>query len=284
MFEASIVEAVEPEVRFLDSVKQVISFSVEGAATVLVEFEAGADMQAALSDVDAALGRVTTFPEDSESPVIQRVVLYDTIARLVLSGPVTEAALKALAKHVRDALLAAGIDQVSMFGARDEEVWVEIAPAILRHHDLTLAEISARIAASSQDLPSGTLEGDFEKQVRSVGLAVDANAIGAIEIRALDNGQKIYLRDIARIEDRFDEGRKDRVARRRAGGRAAHKACPGRRFAGARRHRREDRGRDRADPAQERTGSSSTTLRPGSSAPASTSCCATARAAWRWCC
>ena len=203
--EASIVEAVEPEVRFLDSVKQVISFSVEGAATVLVEFEAGADMQAALSDVDSALGRVTTFPEDSESPVIQRVVLYDTIARLVLSGPVTEAALKALAKHVRDALLAAGIDQVSMFGARDEEVWVEIAPAILRHHDLTLAEISARIAASSQDLPSGTLEGDFEKQVRSVGLAVDANAIGAIEIRALDNGQKIYLRDIARIEDRFDE-------------------------------------------------------------------------------
>ena len=203
--ETNVVEVVEPEVRFLDSVKQVISFAVEGAATVLVEFEAGADMQAALSDVDSALSRVTTLPEDSETPVIQRVVLYDTISRLVLSGPVTEAALKALAKDVRNTLLAAGIDQVTMFGARDEEVWVEIAPAALRHHDLTLAEISARIAQSSQDLPSGTLEGDFEKQIRSVGLAVDANAVGAIEVRALDDGQKIYLRDIARVEDGFDE-------------------------------------------------------------------------------
>ena len=203
--EANVVEVVEPEVRFLDSVKQVISFAVEGAATVLIEFEAGADMQAALSDVDSALSRVTTLPEDSETPVIQRIVLYDTISRLVLSGPVTEAALKGHAKEVRNTLLAAGIDQVTMFGARDEEVWVEIAPAALRHHDLTLAEISARIAQSSQDLPSGTLGGDFEKQIRSVGLAVDANAVGAIEVRALDDGQKIYLRDIARVEDGFDE-------------------------------------------------------------------------------
>ena len=203
--EASIIEAVEPEVRFLDSVKQVISFAVEGAATVLIEFEAGADMQAALSDVDSALSRVTTLPEDSETPVIQRVVLYDTISRLVLSGPVTEASLKALAKDVRNTLLAAGIDQVTLFGARDEEVWVEIAPATLRHHDLTLTEIASRVAASSQDLPSGTLEGSFEKQIRSIGLAVDANAVGAIEIRALGDGQKIYLRDIARIEDGFDE-------------------------------------------------------------------------------
>ena len=70
--EANVVEVVEPEVRFLDSVKQVISFAVEGAATVLIEFEAGADMQAALSDVDSALSRVTTLPEDSETPVIQR--------------------------------------------------------------------------------------------------------------------------------------------------------------------------------------------------------------------
>ena len=203
--EANIVEAVEPEVRFLDSVKQVISFAVEGAAIMLIEFEARTDMQAALADVDSAISRVTTLPRDSETPVVQRVVLYDTISRLVLSGPVTEASLKSLAKDIRNRLLAAGIDQVTMFGARDEEIWVEIAPAALRRYDLTLAEIAARIAESSQDLPSGTLEGDFEKQIRSIGLAVDANAVGAIEVRALDDGQKIYLRDIASVGDGFDE-------------------------------------------------------------------------------
>ena len=57
--EANIVEAVEPEVRFLDSVKQVISFAVEGSAIMLIEFEARTDMQAALADVDSAISRVT---------------------------------------------------------------------------------------------------------------------------------------------------------------------------------------------------------------------------------
>ena len=210
--EANIVAAVEPEVRFLDSVKQVISFSVEGSAVVLVEFEAGTNMQAALSDVESAIGQITTLPEDSERPVTNRIVRYDTISRLVISGPVPEAVLKALAKRVRDELLAIGVDQVELFGARDEEIWVEVAPETLRRLDLTLADIGARIAGSSQDLPLGTLEGSFEKQIRSLGLATDAAEIGAIEVRALKTGEKIYVRDIARLSDSFKDD--DETARR----------------------------------------------------------------------
>ena len=53
--DTNIVQAIEPEVRFLDSVKRVRSSSVEGRATILVEFNAGTDMQAALSDVEPAV-------------------------------------------------------------------------------------------------------------------------------------------------------------------------------------------------------------------------------------
>ena len=203
--EANIVAAVEPEVRFLDSVKHVISFAVEGSGTVLVEFEPGTDMQAALSDVESAVAQITTFPEDAERPIVQRIVRYDTISRLVISGPLPEAALKKLAKRLRDELLSIGVDRVEMFGARDEEIWVEVAPATLRRLDLTLADIGARIAGHSQDLPLGTMEGRFEKQIRSLGLATDAAAIGAIEARALRTSEKIYIRDIARVSGGFNE-------------------------------------------------------------------------------
>ena len=47
--ESNIVTAIEPEVRYLDNVHKVTSFAVEGVATILVEFNAGSDMQAAMA-------------------------------------------------------------------------------------------------------------------------------------------------------------------------------------------------------------------------------------------
>ena len=64
----NIVQAIEPEVRYLDAVKKVRSTSYESLARISVEFEAGSDMQSALSNVESAMARVTTLPEDSRKP------------------------------------------------------------------------------------------------------------------------------------------------------------------------------------------------------------------------
>ncbi|MEL0113916.1 MAG: efflux RND transporter permease subunit, partial [Rickettsiales bacterium] len=160
--DSNIVQAIEPEVRFLDSVKRVRSSSIEGKASISIEFNAGTDMQSALSDVETAVSTVTTLPVGSEQPEVRRIVRYDTISRLVLSGPVPEASLKQIAKRIRDGLLDRGIDQVDLFGAREEEIWVEIQPESLLELDLTLEDISDRIAETSQDLPSGDTSGDVE--------------------------------------------------------------------------------------------------------------------------
>lgn len=210
--DSNIVQSIEPEVRFLDSVKRVRSSSIEGRATILVEFNAGTDMQAALSDVETAVSTVTTLPEDSEQPEVRKIVRYDSISRLVLSGPVPEASLKQVAKRIRDGLLDRGIDQVDLFGARDEEIWVEIKPETLLELDLTLGNISDRIRETSQDVPSGDTSGAMEMQIRSLGLLKTAEGMGGVEVRALENGQKIYLRDIATISENFDE--EGREARR----------------------------------------------------------------------
>ena len=203
--EANIVEAIEPEIRFLDGVDLVTSYATEGVGRVVVEYEAGTDMQSALSEAESALQQIAILPEDSERPVIRRIIRYDTIVRLVLSGPYSEAILKRQAKRMRDELLAAGIDRVTFFGARDEEIRVEIEPRVLRQLDLTPAAVAARIGASNRDIPSGNLEGSVEKQLRSVGLQTTSRDLGNIEIRSLDDGQKIYLRDIATLSEAFDE-------------------------------------------------------------------------------
>ena len=204
--DSNIVQAIEPEVRFLDGVKRVRSISREGSASVTIEFVTGTDMQAALADVETGVGLVRTLPEDSETPEIRRVVRYDTITRILISGPYPEIALKAVAKRMRDDLLDRGIDQVDVIGAREEEIWVEVMPETLRRLDMTIADIAERIAETSQDIPSGDTGGAIEQQIRSLGLRRNAEGIGDVEIRALDNGQKIFLRDQAVVRETFEEG------------------------------------------------------------------------------
>lgn len=215
--EASIIEALEPELRFLDGVRRVRGLASEGVGAVMVEFEPGSDMQRALSDVEAAVAQVTTLPEDSERPRVRQIIRYDTIARLVLSGPFSERALKQFAKRIREDLLARGVDRVTFTGARDEEIRVEVAPEVLRRLDLTLDDIAAAIARASQDVPAGELGGAYERQPRALGLARTAEEIAAIEVRASPSGRKLTVGEIATVTDGFDP---DGTESRRLGQRA----------------------------------------------------------------
>ena len=203
--DANIVSVIESKVRFLDNVYRVSSQSSEGIGMVAIQFEQNTDLQTALGDVESEVAQITTLPKDSEKPIIQRVFSYEPIGRLVLSGPYPESSLKSLAKDIREGLLAAGVDRVELAGARREEIWAELHPRTMRQLDLEAEDIAASIRQSSLDLPSGIVPSGTDKQIRSLGLARTAEALGHIEVRALANGEKIYLRDIAEISDRFNK-------------------------------------------------------------------------------
>ena len=201
----NIVDALEPELRFLDGVKRVRSTAYDGRGTITVEFESGTDMQSALANVESAVDQVTTLPNDSEEPEIRRIVRYDNIARLVVSGDVPERALKAIAKDIRDDLLARGIDKVDIYGDREEEIWVSVEPEALLRLDLTLSDIAAAIREISQDLPSGDIAGG-ERQVRSLGLLTTAEGIADVDVKATADGRKVRLGDLATVTEDYEEG------------------------------------------------------------------------------
>ena len=202
--EANILDALEPELRFLDGVEKIVSYAREGLATISMEFAPNADMQKAQSDVEQAVGRVTTLPEAAEQPEITRVPFYDRVAKVVVSGPYPEKTIKIFAKQIRDGLLAAGIDRVTFTGSRSEEISVRIPEGQLRRLNLSIADVAQRIRDNTRDLPAGRLEGPSEKQLRSLSERKTPEAIGTIEVRALGSGEKVRLRDIADIQHRFD--------------------------------------------------------------------------------
>ena len=200
----NIVQVIEPEVRFLDAVKRVRSTSYDGVARVFVEFETDSNMQKALSDIESAVTRLSTLPENSKKPEVQRIVRYDTIARVVLSGNIPEASLKIFAKKIRDDLLSRGVDKVTLFGSRNEEFLVEVRETDLRRLDYTLAQVANKIGVASLDLPSGDI-GDGFRQVQSEGLVKNTRDLGKVEIMSAFDGNKIFLSDIADIRESFHE-------------------------------------------------------------------------------
>ena len=204
--ENNVIKALEAETRFLDGVTKVTSSAREGWAGVYVEYSSDKDMQVALGDVESAVSQITTLPIESERPVITQVVRYDTISRLVLYGPFPEVVLKSLAKGVRDDLLGLGVDKVSIFPLRDEEIHVEVDPATLMALDMTLGEIASQILSNSQDLPSGDTKGDSEFQIRGIGLRETLNELAGVEIETTGTGKKTDLGDIAILREEMERG------------------------------------------------------------------------------
>lgn len=203
--ESNIIDALEPQLRFLDGVDAIGSVAREGFATIGVEFVPSTDMQKALSDVQQAVDGITTLPEDSETPVIARITRYDRVANLSVSGPYSEQAIRSFAKQLRDGLLDAGIDKVDFVGLRDQEIEIRVKDRDLRRLKLTLADIAKKVKEDSRDLPSGILEGSVERQLRSVSERKTAETFGLIEVKSDRAGNKIRLQDIAKVTEQFDD-------------------------------------------------------------------------------
>lgn len=201
----NILNLLEPELRFIEGIDETTSYARESGASISLRFEDGIDLQKAFSEVEQAVAAVDTLPSDSEPPVVRIAQDFDIVGKLAISGPFSEAALNHFARVVRDALIAEGIDSVTFDGARDTEYLVVADPLDLRRLGLTVGDIARKISENSRDAPSGSFQGVLERQVRVIAEATAPASIGAIEVRSTASGDKIYVRDLARVSVGADD-------------------------------------------------------------------------------
>ncbi|MEM9735954.1 MAG: efflux RND transporter permease subunit, partial [Pseudomonadota bacterium] len=202
---SNVLNLLEPELRFINGIDRTTSYARENGASISLKFDEGVDLQKAFSEVEQAVAAVDNLPGDSEPPTVALSEGFDIVGKLAISGPFSEAALNRFARVVRDALIDEGIDRVSFDGARDTEYVVEIDPLDLRRLGLTVGDVSRSISENSRNAPSGSFEGDLERQVRVIAEADAPGSIGAIEVLSTTSGEKVFVRDIARVMVSADE-------------------------------------------------------------------------------
>ncbi|MCP4127500.1 MAG: efflux RND transporter permease subunit [Gammaproteobacteria bacterium] len=200
----SVIRNLEPALRYLDGVDNFMGQAREGSAYMAVQFRRGMDVDQLTVEVQKAVDSVTTLPEATERPEVRAVRGFERVAKILITGPYSEGELKGHAVRIRDGLLDAGIDRVTMTGTRDEEIRVSVPERSLARYHLTMDDIATAIKRETRDRPAGSLRGGLDRSVHGVGRTDTADEIGAIVLRAGKRGEHLALHDVARVEDIFD--------------------------------------------------------------------------------
>ena len=120
--ERAVCIRVEEALEGLDSIDRLTANAVEGACSVFVEVLADADLSTALNEVKGRIDAITTFPAETEKPVVSSMQFRGKSISVVLSGETDETTLKLLADGMRDDIAGLqGIPQVAVSYARPWE-------------------------------------------------------------------------------------------------------------------------------------------------------------------
>ena len=161
-------------------------------------------MQKALSDVNSAVSRILSLPQDAEKPKVRRIIRYETIGRLLLYGETSEDNLRKISKNIRDDLLNSGIDKIDILGMRNKEIIVAVEPLTLFSLKKTIKDLSENIYAFSKDSPAGTIEGIDRRKIKILGEKNTEKQLKTIPIVNGKEGEQINLGDITNIYTNFD--------------------------------------------------------------------------------
>ncbi|MCH9675428.1 MAG: efflux RND transporter permease subunit [Gammaproteobacteria bacterium] len=201
--ETAIAVPIEQELRTLDDLHKLFSTSSEGGTTITLEYQEGTDMGSALDQIKERVGLLRNLPTAAEDPEISRVVRYEPVANLLLTGPKTVDELRGLTNQIERELLDAGLDKVTIRGLPDEEIAIQVSNATLRDLNLSLDDIASRIGALSRDIPAGTIgRNDVARQLRGLEQSRREIEFEKLPILSDENGRLITLGDIATVERR----------------------------------------------------------------------------------
>ncbi|MBT4159949.1 MAG: efflux RND transporter permease subunit, partial [Gammaproteobacteria bacterium] len=206
--EQAVCIRIEEAVEGVDGKDRLFTVSREGTCTVLVEVLPDVDVTTVLNEVKGKVDAISTFPAETEKPIVSSMQFRGQTISLAIYGKTDETTLKLLAEEIRDDISSLdGISQVSVSYARPWEISIEISENTLRQYNLTMTQVANAIRRSSLDMPGGSIKTQGgEILLRSKGQAYRGHEYEDIVVLTQPDGTNISLGEIAIVRDAFQEG------------------------------------------------------------------------------
>ncbi len=207
--ETNLTRPLENALNAVEDLKHMSSQSKENISLITLEFEYGNDIDDLTNDVRDKLDMVeSALPDAAENPIIFKFST-DMMPIVILSVQADES-MPALYKILDDAVATPlarvdGVGSVSISGAPKREIQVYVDPNKLEAYNLTVEAISGIIGAENMNMPGGSFDiGSDTYALRVEGEFTDASQMNNLVVGHY-NGQTIYLKDVARVNDSIEE-------------------------------------------------------------------------------
>ncbi len=206
--ETGVILRVEEAVRNIEGVSRMTSQSRQSSGSVRLEIETGYDLQDVMDEVNMAMGRISSMPDQTERFAVSRSFKqFDAISVQISGGDLTERGMKVLAAKIRDEILSLpSVTRAEITGARPYEISIELEESKLRQYGLTLESVSRAIRMSSLDLGAGSIRTDSgDIMLRAQGQAYTQTDFESIVLVTQADGTRLTLKDVAVVSDGFVE-------------------------------------------------------------------------------
>lgn len=206
--ETNVTRPLEDALNSTEKLKEITSQSKDGMSIIMLEFDYGTDMDAVMNDVRDKVGMISGFlPDGTEDPIILKFS-SDMIPVVVLSATAEEssgALYKILDEQVANPLnRIAGVGTVSVSGAPEREIQVNVMPEKLEAYNLSLEQIAQVIATENVNVPAG----NFDIGTQTYMLRLEGEFKNSRDLRDIivgnHQGHAIYLRDVASVKDTLE--------------------------------------------------------------------------------
>lgn len=204
--ETNVTKILEDQLNTIENLEEISSVSYDNLSIITMEFVWGTNLDEATNNIRNVMERIYDFlPEAADRPLIFR---FNTSMMPILFYAVTaDESYMGLEKLLEEKLInpinrISGIGSVGMMGAPKRVVYVEIDPRSMEAHNVTLEQIGNVIRAENFNLPSGNIKmGNIDYPVRLQGEFEESYEIQNLVVGNFQ-GKPVYLKDIAKVEDR----------------------------------------------------------------------------------
>lgn len=207
--ENKVTKQIERALGSVNNLKDMTSATVEGISSVTCEFIWGTDLDEASNDMRSNVDRVKgDLPDDAEEP---RFMKFNTTQIPIQFYGVTarenvENLYEIIDRQVADPLKRLpGVGTVNLFGGLQREIQILLDPEKLTAFGLDLEAVAKILAAENVTLPAGNLKvGRMDYTIRVPGEFATPEELETVVLRS-ENGAYVYLRDVAKVLDGFEE-------------------------------------------------------------------------------
>tara|TARA_R110001592_G_scaffold9049_5_gene48611 strand:- start:76875 stop:79886 length:3012 start_codon:yes stop_codon:yes gene_type:complete len=205
VIEAQITEPLEEAINGISGIKSLSSISNDGNSSITVEFEIGADMEAAANDVRDKVSRAQrNLPPDTDPPIVSKQDA-DTQPIVFLNVQSNERSLLEISDIATNIFkerlqTISGVSEIRIWGEKEYAMRLRMDPLRMASYGITPLDILNKVQSENVELPTGRIEGEsIELSVRTRSRMSTPEEFNRLIIKEESNNV-VRFQDVGRAE------------------------------------------------------------------------------------